>query len=179
MSRPVAPRVLAALGLALLLAACGDDDAVEWRGATVEVPGGWTVFEEEETRLSMANVALGEEFDEGERPEGDVVGMFFTHEPGATPQDWRDFVEGREDAEVEADAAIELDGVPATRIVFSHVSSGNRTREMAVVVPARDVVVFAQPIPTPGEADGPEMFLRHVDTFDAVLDSIDWGAPVG
>jgi hypothetical protein len=170
------PRALAVVVLTLLLVACGDDGGAQWRDASFEVPEGWSVFEEEETRFSMANEPLGEEFDPDERPEGDIVGMFFTHEPGTIPDDWREFVEGRDDAEIESDTAIELDGVPATRIIYSHRSGEERTREMAVIIPAREIVVFAQPVPEQGDPSGPDMFMRHLETFNAVLDSIEWGA---
>ena len=167
--------------LVLLLAACGDDGTVQWRDATLEVPEGWTVFEEEETRLSMANVPLGQDAGLGpdDRPDGDVVGMFFTHEPGTTPGKWRDFIEGRDDATIESDQAIEIDGVPATQILYTHRSGDEITREMAVVVPAREIEIFVQPVPEPGDPDGPEMFMRHFETFLEVIDSIEWGAPVG
>lgn len=166
--------------LALLLTACGDDSTRQWRDATLEVPEGWTVFEDEETRLSMSNAELGEDADlaPGERPEGDVVGLFFTHSPGITPGEWREFVEGREDAEIEGDEALQIDGVPATKIVYTHRSGEEITREMAVVVPAREVEILAQPIPGPGDADGPEMFMRHLDTFLEVIEGIEWGPPV-
>lgn len=167
--------------LALLLTACGGDDAAQaWRGATLAVPEDWTVFEEADTRLSMANVALGEEadFSEENRPEGDIIAMFFTHEDGTTPDRWRSFVEEREESELEVDEAIEVDGVPATRLIYTHRSSGEPTREMVVVVPARDIEILVQPVPGQGSDEGPEMFERHRDTVEGVLDSIEWGAPV-
>lgn len=177
MSHVRGPRALAVIVLALALTACGDGGGVEWRDASFEVPDGWSVFEEEHTRLSMASEPLGEDFDPDERAD-DIVGMFFTHEPGTTPGDWREFVAGREDAEIESDTAIELDGVPATRIIYSHRSGEERTREMAVIIPAREIVVFAQPVPEQGDPSGPEMFMRHLDTFDEVLDSVEWGPPI-
>ena len=175
-----APWVVPLVLLALVLMACGDGGTVEWRDATLEVPEGWTVFEDEETRLSMANVPLGQDADFGpeDRPEGDVVGIFLTHEPGTTPGKWREFIEGREDAEIESDQSIEIDDVPATQIIYSHVSGGERTREMAVVVPAREIEIFAQPVPEQGDPGGPEMFMRHFDTFLEVIESIRWGVPM-
>jgi hypothetical protein len=151
-----APWLLPLVLLALLLAACGDDGTVQWRDATLEVPEGWTVFEEEETRLSMANVPLGQDAERPEdRPDGDVVGMFFTHEPGTTPGKWRDFIEGREDATIETDQAIEIDGVPATQLIYQHRSGEEITREMAVVVPAREIEIFVQPVPSRVTRTGP------------------------
>ena len=166
--------------LVLLLTACGDDGTVQWRDATIDVPEDWTVFEEEETRLSMANVPLGEDadFDPDNRPEGDIVGIFFTHVQGTTPGKWREFIDGRDEPEIESDQAIEIDDVPATRLIYSHISGGERTREMVVVVPAREVEIFAQPVPDIGDPDGPETFMRHLDTFNEVIEGIRWGAPV-
>lgn len=175
-----APWLLPLALLLLLLTACGDDGLVEWRGATIEPPEDWTVFEQEDTRLSMANVPLGEDADlePGKRPEGDVVGVFFTHVSDATPGKWREFIEGREDPEIHTDESIEIDDVPATRLIYSHVSGEERTREMIVVVPAREVEIFAQPVPEPGEPDAPEMFMRHLDTINEVIEGIRWGPPV-
>lgn len=179
-------RVLTA-GLVLLLAsACGEEgttqpDTVEWRNLSIDLPEAWYLFEEEETRLSISNENLGTDADRepGERPEGDVVAMFFTYEPQAVPQDWRRFVEER-GAELETDTQLELQGqVPATQLVFSHVNEGVPTREMAVVIPSRGVVVLAQPVPGPGGGDtAQQVFLEHLETFMEVIESIEFGAPV-
>ena len=180
MRAPLSSRVFATLVAALLLAGCGGSGATTWRDLTLEVPEDWEVFEEEPTRLSLSNVDLGEVFDEGgqSRTDEDVVAIFLTHEPSTIPDDWREFVDGREGGEVESDTAIELDGVPATRLIFRHVSNEVETREMAVVVPAREIVIFAQPVPSPGDEDAPEVFMEHLETFNDVLDSISWGAPI-
>jgi hypothetical protein len=45
-------------------------------------------------------------------------------------------------------------------------------------VPAREVVVFAQPVPSPGDEAADEVFMEHLETFNEVLDSIRWGAPI-
>lgn len=174
------PLALFAL-LALLLTACGDDGAIEWRGATIDPPEDWTVFEEADTRLSMANVPLGEEADlaPGDRPDGDVVGLFFTHVSDTTPGKWREFIEDREDPEIHTDQSIEIDEVPATRLIYSHVSNQQRTREMVVVVPSRQIEIFAQPVPEPGDAEASEMFMRHLETLNEVIEGIQWGPPVG
>ena len=174
-----APWLVPLLLLALVLTACGDAGSVQWRDATVQVPEGWTVFEEEETRLSLSNQEIGQEgsFGPEDRPEGDVVAIFFTHEEGTTPGKWREFIEGREDHEIESDQAIEIDGVPATQFIYSHRSGQAITREMAVVVPAREIEIFAQPVPAPGDPEGPEIFMRHFDTFREVIETIEWGAP--
>lgn len=173
-------RVLVVLTLGLVLAGCGGGGATEWRDLVLEVPEGWEVFEEETTRLSISNVDLGEAFEEDgqRRTDEDVVAMFLTHEPSTIPDDWREFIDGREGGEVESDTAIEIDGVPATRLIFSHRSNEVRTREMAVVVPSREIVVFAQPVPSPGDENADEVFMGHLDSFDEILDSIRWGAPI-
>lgn len=168
--------------LAVLLAACGGDSggAIAWRDAELAVPEGWTVFEEQESRLSLANVPLGAGLAEEDRPEGDVVAMFFTHQPDAAPGAWREYAEGR-DVDVEVDEAIEVGGVPATRFQFLDRAGGSGdtvTRELVVVVPSREVVLLAQPVPTLGDEDVSGVYDRAVDTFDQVLDSVIWGAPV-
>lgn len=171
-------RVALLLLVALLAVACGDSGSVQWRDATLTVPEGWHVFEEEETRLSIGNVPLGEDADLDEVAEQDVVAMFFEHRPGHIPDDVRRFVEGREDGTIESDASMELDGVPATRIIYQHVSGDVTTREMMVVIPAREIAVLAQPVPGPEGDRAPEVFMDHLDTFMEVLESIEFGAPV-
>jgi hypothetical protein len=168
------------LGVALLLAACGGDDGtVSWRDVTIDVPEGWTVFEDEDTRLSLGNQPLGQDVGEEDRPEGDVVAMFFRHDPGVSPGDWRDHIEELEDSALESDDAIELDGeIPATRMVYSHVTNGLPMREMVVLIPSRGIEILAQPVPDPGDTDGPDVFLEHVDTFVEVVDGARFGAPV-
>jgi hypothetical protein len=167
--------------LVALLAACrgGDDGRLAWRDLTLVVPEGWTVFEEADTRLSLANQPLGAEVGEDERPSGDVVAMFFTHRPGASPGAWRDQIEAS-GAVLEVDRAIEVDGVPATRLQFRTPGADGAAdiRELVVVVPAREVELLAQPVPLPGSTDAPEVFDRFVDTFEEVVASVRWGAPL-
>lgn len=167
--------------LLVVLAACGSSDggAVEWRDLTLDVPDGWVVFEEEATRLSLANVPLGGEISEDERPTGDVVAMFFTHRSGVTPGEWRTQIEAS-GADLEVDESVEVGGVPATRLQFvtPATQGAAETRELVVVIPAREVELLAQPVPLPGSTDAPEVFERAVTTFDEVLDSVRWGAPV-
>jgi hypothetical protein len=172
---------LSAIILAALLGACSDGQPSEvtWRNITFEVPDGWYVFEEADTRLSLANVDIGsEEFRSTEDlPDGDVVGIFFTYEPSTQPADWRNYVEAQ-DATLEIDEAIELgDGIPATRLQFEYVT-GVPMREMVVLIPSRGVVALAQPIPRPGQQDGPEVFLEFREEFDRILRSASFGPPV-
>lgn len=164
--------------VALLAVACGDSGTVQWRDATITVPEGWHVFEEEETRLSISNVPLGMDADLDEIGDQGVVAMFFEHRPGHIPDDVRGFVDDRPEGTIESDEAIELDGVPATRIIYQHVSSDVTTREMVVVIPAREIAVLAQPVPSPGDEHGPEVFMEHLDTFLDVIESLEFGAPV-
>lgn len=168
----------------VVLAACGGDDrqpsSVTWRNITLDVPDGWYVFEETDTRLSLSNADIGPEAIRGgdDVPEGDIVAMFFTYEPGVVPDDWRRFVEQQE-GDLELDDAITLgEGTPATRLVFRYDTAGIPMREMVTVVPSRDVVVLSQPVPRQGQTDGPDVFLRHRERMDAVLDSARVGAPV-
>lgn len=165
----------------LVLTGCGggDEGTVAWRDLTLELPEGWTVFEEEDTRLSIANAPLGQDVSEEERPTGDVVAMFFTHREGTTPTAWREHIAGS-GAELEVDEATEVDGVPATRLQFltPALPGAAETRELVVVVPSREVELLAQPVPLPDSTDAAEVFDRQLATFDAVLDSVRWGAPV-
>ena len=171
-------RVALLLLVALVAVACGDSGTVQWRDATVTVPEGWHVFEEEETRLSISNVPLGMDADPDEIGDQDVVAMFFEHRPGHIPDDLREFVDDRPGGTIESDEAIELDGVPATRIIYQHVSSEVTTREMAVIIPAREIAVLAQPVPSPGDEHAPEVFMEHLDTFLDVLETLEFGVPV-
>jgi hypothetical protein len=173
--------------LALVLTACGGGNqpsTVTWRNVTLQMPDGWYLFEEEETRLSISNADIGPEAmrtveeDPDVEPRTDVVAMFLTYEPRTVPGDWRTYAE-QQDATIESDEQIVVGGdVPATRIVFSYVTDDVPLREMVVVIPSRSIVVLAQPVPTLGQQDGPEVFLDHVDTFIEVLDTADLGAPV-
>ncbi len=170
--------------LAVVATGCGGSNqpgSVEWRNISMELPDGWYLFEEEDTRLSMSNqdIGIGEvQGEPKERPEGDTVAMFFTYEPGTVPDDWRDLLETL-DAEIETDRALRLEGdVPATQIVYRYETQGVITREMAVVIPARSVVLFAQPVPAPGDDDVSDVFLDHLDDFMSVLESAEFGAPV-
>lgn len=171
--------------LSLAITACGGNQpsSVTWRNVTLPVPDGWYVFEEEDTRLSISNADIGPEAlrtaeDLDVEPRTDVVAMFLTHEPRTIPGDWRDYAE-QQDATIESDEQIVVGGdVPATRIVFSYVTDGIPLREMVVVIPSRQIVVLAQPVPTFRQQDGPEVFLEYVDTFIEVLETTEFGAPV-
>lgn len=176
--RPARLTVLA-LVAALLVACGGDGGDLRWRDLTLEVPGGWVVFEEEATRLSLANQPLGADVAEEDRPEGDVVAVFLTHRPGVTPGAWRQQIADA-GATLEVDEATEVGGVPATRLQFRTPAADGlaETRELVVVVPAREVELLAQPVPLPGDTDAPEVFDRARPTFDELLGSFRWGAPV-
>ncbi len=175
------------VGLLLVLAAiavgCGrgnQPSSVEWRNVTVQVPDGWYVFEEAETRLSISNQDIGPEATREGAPPADepVVAMFFTYEPRTQPDDWRRYVE-EQDATLEVDDRLELDGeVPATRLVFSYITDDVPLREMVVVIPSRSIVVLSQPVPAVGVTSGPDVFLDHVETFMQVLEEASFGAPV-
>jgi len=147
----------------------------------MELPDGWYLFEEEETRLSISNQDIGISEVQGEpteRPEGDTVAMFFTYERSSIPDDWRDLLEDL-DAEIETDRALRLAGdVPATQIVYRYETQGIITREMAVVIPSRSIVLLAQPVPAPGDDDVSDIFLEYLDDFMSVLESAEFGAPV-
>lgn len=174
--------VLAAIALVVL--GCGDDsqpDAVSWRNVEFDVPDGWYVFEEEEDRLSLSNqdIGIGEVVGTpADWPDGDVVAMFLTYEPGTLPGDWRDLLD-RLDAEVETDDSLVLPGdVPATRLIYRYETEGVVTREMVVVIPSRAIVLLAQPVPAPGDTDVSDVFLDYLDTMMGVLESASFGAPL-
>ncbi|MEX1162036.1 MAG: hypothetical protein WEB03_00495 [Nitriliruptor sp.] len=166
--------------IASLLAACGGDDGmVAWRDLELTVPDGWVVFEEEDSRLSLANQAIGADVAEADRPDGDVVAVFLTHRPGVTPGEWRSYIE-EVGATLEVDQPIEVGGVPATRLQFLTPGGDGSatTRELVVVVPAREVELLAQPVPLPDDEQAPATFDRALPTFDELLDSVTWGAPL-
>jgi hypothetical protein len=168
----------------MLLAACGGNDdqpsSASWRNVDVDLPDGWYLVEDEETRFTIASHDL-HEVDEDGVPvawEGDVVAMFFTYEPGTVPDDWRGFVQ-QQGGELETDRSMVLgEDTPATQLVFSYETNGIPTREMVVVIPSRHIVVLSQPVPGPGDTDGPEVFLEHIDLFLDVLESARFGSPV-
>jgi hypothetical protein len=185
MSRSVARALCAGILLLLAVVAVGCDrgnqpSSVEWRNVTVQLPDGWYVFEEADTRLSISNQDIGPEATRDGAPDADepVVAMFFTYEPTTLPDDWRRYVD-QQDATLEVDDRLELDGeVPATRLVFSYVTDDVPLREMVVVIPSRSIVVLSQPVPSVGDTTGPDVFLDHVETFMQVLENASFGAPV-
>lgn len=140
---------------------------MEWRGLAVDVPDGWTVGENEERSLSMANAPLGQE-DSADELE---AAIFFTFEPSTTADDWRELVAQRA-GRIDEDETIEFADTEATRLVFTMVSGGGEVREMVVVASSLNVVVLLQPVPLAGQTDGVEMFERHRDTFEEVLSSV-------
>ncbi len=176
--RPI-PLVLL-LGLILVSCGGGQPSEVTWRNVTFQVPDGWYVFEEADTRLSLANADIGPEAvrSNDDLPVDDVVAIFFTYEPSTRPADWRAYADAQE-ATVEVDEAIQLgDGVPATRIQFDYVTGGIPLREMIVLIPSRGIVALAQPVPRSGQQNGPEVFLEYRDVFDEILESARFGPPV-
>ncbi|MBY5162516.1 hypothetical protein [Salsipaludibacter albus] len=166
---------LLVLALAMVLAACGDDRAVAWRDLDVFLPEGWVVINAYEGALYVADGSPGGEAGD---PGDQEVGVQFTIEPGTTADDWRTFVE-EQDGTLERDEAVTVDDLPATLLEFSFDGSTGPppTREQIVVVPSRSLVVLSQAVPVQGQQDGPEVFDAHVAEFDALRDSIDFGAP--
>lgn len=161
--------------LALLLAACGGDGGRDrsWRDLELTLPDGWVVWEEEPTRLSVADDHRGEEGDPGPAE----AAAFFTHEPRSSPDDWRELIEGDLDGTLERDERVSIGGAPATKLVFRHESNGVPLREMVVVIPSREIVVLLQPVVVRGSTDGPDLFETHLDAFEDLLSSVRFGAP--
>ncbi len=177
---PALVRCLSALLAVVVLAGCarGGDGEVAWRDLSLALPDGWVVFEDAPTRFSLASEPLGAALEEGERPSGEAAAMWFTHRPGTTPAAWREQI-AASGATLEVDEAVEVGGVPATRLQFLTPAADGTpaTRELVVLVPAREVELIAQPVVGPGGDRAPTVFDRHVATFDAVLASVRWGVP--
>ena len=181
--RAVRLALLAGL-LAVLAAGCGGSNqpsSVEWRNVTFELPDEWYLFEETSDRLSISNQDIGIGDVAGQPndwPEGDVVAMFFTYEPNTLPADWRDLL-ARLGAEIETDAPIVLtDEVPATQLIYRYETEGVLTREMVVLIPSRNIVLLAQPVPPIGSDDVTDVFLAHLDEMMEVLRTARFGAPL-
>lgn len=164
------------VALLVLVAACGGaaGGAQEWRGLELRLPDGWEVFERRDTLLSAGDGPAGEE--PGDPGEREVIAQL-TYDPSSSAADWRTLVTA-EGGELETDEQIQIDGVPATRLVWTWVSNGVPTREMVVILPSRSLVMLFQPAPRADQTDAPDVFLAHRDEFDSILDSIDLGAPV-
>ncbi len=174
--RRVASVIASLLLVALLASACGTSAAGEqrWRGLRVTAPEGWVVHEKEDTRFAISDAPFGTQ----EEPGAGEVGAFFTYEPGASADAWRDLIE-QEGWTLELDEPISIDGSPATRLVFEHTGAETPLREMVVVLPSRDVVMLFQAAVLRGQTDGPEIFDRHRTEFEQILRGIRLGAPVG
>ncbi|MDP8932517.1 MAG: hypothetical protein M3O70_29200 [Actinomycetota bacterium] len=165
--------------LSASLAGCSDAE-VRWRDVTLELPDGWVVNELDRSRLSIANAAFPDLDAAVESPGlgSDLeAAVFFTHEPDATATAWRAFVVEQEGS-LDEDVRLTIDGAPATRLVFTYDAHGTLTREMILLVPARDVVGLFQPITPRFSQEGPSRFDHYRPTFDAIVNSIDFGAPL-
>jgi hypothetical protein len=147
---------------------------VEWRDLELTTPDGWAAYETRDTLLYLADGEPGEE--PGDRGTLRVAAQI-TYQPGSSPDDWRELVEA-EGGTLETDEATSVDGVPATRLVFSWESGGTPTREMVVLVPSRSLVMLFQPVPVQGQTDGPDVFVDRRDEFEEILTSVRFGAPV-
>ncbi len=182
-----APRALVLALLAALVAACsagggGGAGPLEWRDLDLVVPSGWQVIEQRGDVLRIANADLRADDIEAtpalpEDPAtNDVVAVQFTTDP-SNADAWRSLIE-QEGGDIEADRRIQLDGIPATSITFNWVTNNVPTREQVVIVPSRELVLLLQPVPVQGQQNAPDIYLRHVEEFQAILDSLDFGAPV-
>ncbi|MDQ3931407.1 MAG: hypothetical protein M3252_01005 [Actinomycetota bacterium] len=162
-----------------LLAACSEAE-VRWRDVTLELPDGWVVNELDRSRLSIANARFpdpdvgNEPTDLGSELEAAV---FFTHEPNATAAAWRALVVEQEGS-LDEDVRLSIDGAPATRLIFTYDANGTPTREMILLVPARELVGLFQPITPRFSQEGPSRFDHYRPTFDAIVDSLNFGAPL-
>lgn len=162
-----------------LLAACSDAE-VRWRDVRLELPNEWVVNELDSSRLSIANARFPDldAVDEPPNLGSDLeAAVFFTHEPNATATAWRAFVVEQEGS-LDEDVRLSIDGAPATRLVFTYDANGTLTREMILLVPARELVGLFQPITPRFSQEGPSRFDHYRPTFDAIVDSLDFGAPL-
>lgn len=179
-------RPLALLGaLVLLLAACGgasSSGTQSWRGLDVTLPEGWSAYDSRTDLFTASDSPLGiertqEEATSIDPDENDVVALQFTYRPSVSVDRWRELV--RElDGTIEVDEQIEVGGLPATSLVFSWVTNNVPTRERVVIVPPRQLELLFQPVPVQGQTSGPQVYLEHAEEFQAILDSITFGAPV-
>ncbi len=162
--------------LVLVLAGCGGDDrAVAWGDLDLRLPDGWVVVNDYAGALYVADGRPGEEAGD---PGDQDVGVQFTREPDTSADDWRDFV-AEQDGTLERDEQVTVDDLPATLLEFSFDGSSGPppTREQVVLVPSRELVILSQAVPVQGQQDGPEVFDAHVEEFEALRASIDFGAP--
>ncbi len=163
-----------------MLCACGGPattGTIEWRDLDVTLPDGWVVIEELGTVLYVGNGTGGD--DEGD-PGDLTVGIQFMVEDTPSIDDWRDLVAQR-DGEIEQDATIEIDGLPASVLQYTLPAQGQavpQTRERVLTVPSRHLVLLAQAVPVRGQQDGADLFLDNLDDIESILDSIDFGAPL-
>jgi hypothetical protein len=178
-------RSLVAVLVSLVLVACsgpgGGAGPLAWRDLDLVVPTGWMVLDQRDTLLLIANRDLRADDIEAtpslpQDPQAnDAVAVQFTTD-GTGADAWRELVE-QEGGEIEADRQIQLDGLPATSITFNWVTNEVPTREQVVIVPSRELVILLQPVPVQGQQTGPDVYFDHVEEFEAVLRSIDFGAP--
>lgn len=167
---------LVALLLAVMAGCAGDSSAVAWRDLDLRLPEGWVVVQDYDDVLYVGNGEGGEEGDPGDL----TVGIQFLVEDTPSVQDWRDLVAER-DGEVEMDTDGSIDDVPTSVLQFTLPGDDPQdpdTRERVITVTARDLVILAQAVPVRGQVDGGQLFLDDVDEIEAVLASIDFGAPV-
>lgn len=164
-----------AVVVSLLLVACGGDSGhVGWRGLELTLPEGWVVAEHQPNVLTVADAPRGASPGQlGER----TVSVQFLHRPGAAADDWRRLVEEQEGT-LEVDERTMIGDRPAIRFVLTREVNGAPTREMVVLVPARELEILLQPVARPGDADLSQVFLDNRDEFEELLGSIRFGPPV-
>lgn len=173
--------VLLVVGLTACVGGGGGSGPMEWRDLDLVVPSGWQVLDQRADLLLIANRDLRADDIEAtpslpQDPDANnAVAVQFTTD-GTNADAWRGLIEA-EGGEVESDRRIQLDGIPATSITFSWVTNNVPTREQVVIVPSRELVILLQPVPVQGQQTGPDVYLRHVEEFQSILDSLDFGAP--
>lgn len=136
------------------------------------LPDGWVVHERERGRFAVTDAPLGTP----QEPGAGEAGVFFVRDPGDSVERWRELVE-QEGWTLEEDRRTQIGGVSAVRLTFEQTDARVPTRETVVLVPSRSLTILAQPVPYGQAQDGPAVYERHLEEFDAILDSIRFGAP--
>lgn len=136
------------------------------------LPDGWVVHEREAGRFAVTDAPLGTP----QEPGPGEAGVFFVRDRADSAERWRQLIE-QEGWTVEEDRPTRVGGLAAVRLTFEQTDARVPTRETVVLVPCRNLTILAQPVPYGRSQDGPAIYERHREEFEAILDSIRFGAP--
>jgi hypothetical protein len=144
---------------------------VRWEDVTLALPDGWVVHEHEPGRFAVTDAPLGTPDD----PGPGEAGVFLVRDRSDTPDKWRALIE-RQGWTLEEDRSVTVGGAPATRLTFEQTDARVATRETVVLVPSRELTILLQPIPYGQDQDGPDIYTRHLEEFERILDGLAFGA---